>query len=240
MRGAEFTADAAARDLIEGFGHFDGEELLRAAVDAFGRDGLALVSSFGTESAVVLHMASRIDRALPVVFLDTGKLFGETRRHRESLTALLGLTDVRVFTPDPEEERLEDPDGLLWQTRPDACCALRKVRPLARALAPFRAWVTGRKRYHATTRQSLASIEVVDGKVKLNPLAGWSRDRVESYIDANGLPRHPLEEDGFLSVGCMPCTDRVLAGEGPRDGRWRGMEKTECGIHLPFATAQAV
>lgn len=230
------SAQAAPRDLADRIGHLDGQDLLRAAADLFGRD-LALVSSFGTESAIVLHMASLIDAGLPVVFLDTGKLFGETQRHRRDLTALLGLTDVRIVAPDAEEERREDPDGLLWRSRPESCCALRKVRPLAKALAPFRAWVTGRKRYHGGERQSLASVEIIDGKVKLNPLAGWSRDRVESYLDAHDLPRHPLEEDGFLSVGCMPCTDRVLAGEGLRDGRWRGLGKTECGIHLPLANA---
>ena len=228
-----FDADSVARRLADEIGGLAGEDLLRATVAEFGTKGVALVSSFGTESAVLLHMAARVDPAIPVIFIDTGKLFGETRRHRDDLVGRLGLGDVRVIGPDAAEERAEDADGLLWRTDADACCALRKVRPLARALAPFRAWITGRKRFQGGLRGELPTVEVADGRVKLNPLAGWSRDAIGAYLDAHDLPRHPLEADGFQSVGCMPCTDRVAPGEDARDGRWRGLTKTECGIHLP-------
>jgi phosphoadenosine phosphosulfate reductase len=207
-------------------------DFLAAALRAFpGR--IALVSSFGAEAAVLLHMAAAIDPALPVIFLDTGKLFGETRRYRDTLIRRLGLHDVRTVEPDAKRLAAEDPQGMLWHSAPDRCCALRKVEPLTRALAPFDAWINGRKRSHGALRAHLPLVERAEGRIKLNPLADWSAEDVAAYFATHDLPHHPLEEDGFTSIGCMPCTDRAKPGEAPRAGRWRGQNKTECGIHLP-------
>ncbi len=193
---------------------------------------IALVSSFGAESAVLLHMVAGIDPALPVIFLDTGKLFGETQRYRTALTAQLGLTGVRVVRPCPRAVAATDPDGALWFHAPERCCALRKVVPLAEAVAGVDAWITGRKRSHGDVRADLPLVEATgDGRVKINPLIHWTRSDVVAYRDRHGLPAHPLEADGYLSIGCLPCTDRVAGGEAVRAGRWRGLAKTECGIH---------
>jgi len=206
-------------------------EFLRTALRAFaGR--IALVSSFGAEAAVLLHMAAAVDSSLPVIFLDTGKLFGETRRYRDTLIRRLGLHDVRSIEPDAKRLAAEDPQGMLWHSAPDRCCALRKVEPLARALAPFDAWINGRKRSHGASRAHLPLVEQAEGRIKLNPLANWSAEDVAAYFAAHDLPHHPLEAEGYRSIGCLPCTEPAAPGEGPRAGRWRGHDKTECGIHL--------
>jgi phosphoadenosine phosphosulfate reductase len=194
---------------------------------------VALVSSFGAESAVLLHMISRIRPDLPILFLDTGKLFGETKRYRDQLVTLLGLTDVRSITPDPLRLAERDAKGVLWSQNPNACCEIRKTEPLARAVMPFDAWFTGRKAFQATSRAKLPVLELSDGKFKVNPIVGWTKTDIDAYFERYALPRHPLEADGYLSIGCMPCTSRVEAGEDARAGRWRGSDKVECGIHLP-------
>jgi phosphoadenosine phosphosulfate reductase len=142
---------------------------------------------------------------------------------------------VRTIKPDPERIEALDPDGVLWYGNPDMCCRIRKVEPLGRALAGFGAWITGRKGFHGGARTNLQRIEVNqdDGRIKINPLADWRKADLDAYFERHALPRHPLEADGFLSIGCMPCTDRVAPGEHARAGRWRGKEKTECGIHVP-------
>ena len=198
---------------------------------------IALVSSFGIEAAVLLHLVSTIDAGTPVIFLDTGKLFGETLRYRDALVRRLGLADVRSVQPDPLTLAAEDPDGTLWQADPDRCCFLRKVRPLERALAPFEAWINGRKRHHGGARATLPVIEATDGRIKINPLASWGPAEIDAYFAAHDLPRHPLEADGYRSVGCLPCSDRVAPGEEARAGRWRGRGKTECGIHISASAA---
>jgi phosphoadenosine phosphosulfate reductase len=200
---------------------------------------VALVSSFGTESAALLHLIAQIDQATPVVFLDTGKLFGETKRYRDELIKLLGLTGVQSVAPDPIALAARDPKGILWSQNPDACCALRKVEPLERALAPFDAWFTGRKAFQAATRATLPLFETENGRIKVNPIVRWTKTDLDTYFAAHNLPRHPLEADGYLSIGCMPCTSRVEAGEDVRAGRWRGSAKVECGIHLPAGQAVA-
>jgi len=206
-------------------------DFLAAAIRSFtGR--IALVSSFGAEAAILLHMAAELDPALPVIFLDTGKLFGETLRYRDTLVRTLGLRDVRTIVPEADRLATEDPHGTLWRSDPDRCCALRKVEPLARALGGFDAWINGRKRGHGALRATLPLVERDGGKVKLNPLAGWSAQDTAAYFAAHDLPAHPLEADGYRSIGCLPCTDRAAPGEDPRAGRWRGQDKTECGIHL--------
>ena len=232
MSAIETTTLNRARQLALAYDGHDAEPLLRAFIANEFPGRIALVSSFGAEAALLLHMAAEIDRNLPVIFLDTGKLFGETLRYRDSLVRRLGLTDLRIVKPEPEALAAGDPDSLLSHTNPDACCALRKVAPLKKALAGFDAWISGRKRYQGALRQFMPVIEASGDKIKLNPLARWPRERVESEFAARGLPRHPLEEDGFLSIGCMPCTERVAPGGDARSGRWAGREKTECGIHL--------
>jgi len=228
---------ARARDLNARYGHLTGVALLRPLIETEFKGDLALVSSFGTESAILLHQVAQIDRDLPVLFVNTRKLFGETLRYKRKLVETLGLTGVRELSPTAEAEAAHDQDGLLWRTNNSACCDFRKVRVLDAGLAPFTAWITGRKRYQATTRIELPLFEAAEGKIKINPLAGYTRADVEAYLDRHDLPRHPLEEDGYLSIGCMPCTDRVAPGEDIRAGRWRGQEKTECGIHLPLSPA---
>ena len=198
---------------------------------------IALVSSFGIEAAVLLHMVASIDRATPVLFLDTGKLFGETLRYRDRLIAQLELRDVRAITPDAARLGAEDPDGVLWRSDPDRCCAIRKVEPLARALEGFDAWINGRKRYHGGLRSDISVIEAAGGRIKINPLAAWGPEQIAAYFEAHDLPQHPLAADGFRSIGCMPCSDRVQIGEDARAGRWRGRAKSECGIHLPLPAA---
>jgi phosphoadenosine phosphosulfate reductase len=196
---------------------------------------IALVSSFGTESAVLLHSVSRIDRAAPVIFLETGKLFPETLRYRDMLVDRLGLSDVRSVRPDAGTLALADPAGTLWQSDPDVCCWHRKVEPLADALAGFPAWITGRKRFQGGMRGALPLIEREGDRVKVNALASWSADQLEQYMAEHGLPRHPLEAQGYRSLGCTPCTRPTAPGADPRAGRWAGRDKTECGIHLPPA-----
>ena len=193
----------------------------------------ALVSSFGAESAVLLHLASTIDKVLPVIFLDTDRHFAQTLQYRDELVARLGLTNVRVQTPIAREAALEDAAGDLWKRSADACCALRKVRPLARALEGFDAWGTGRKRFQGGLRSGLALVEHDGTHFKVNPLAGWSAEDVAAYAAAHDLPAHPLVAQGFPSIGCWPCTKPANG----RAGRWSGAEKTECGIHRSPAAA---
>jgi phosphoadenosine phosphosulfate reductase len=198
---------------------------------------IALVSSFGAESAVLLQMVAEIDRTLPVLFVDTGKLFGETLRYRDELVALLGLTDVRTVGPSASKVAERDPEGMLWQREADACCFFRKVEPLAQALKGFDAWITGRKRFQGGARATLPAIEGADGFVKINPLIGMNFAEIEAAFEAHHLPRHPLEAEGFLSVGCYTCSARVAPGADRRSGRWQGTDKTECGIHESMLSA---
>lgn len=194
---------------------------------------IAAVSSFGAESAVLLHMIAAVDSDVPVIFTNTQKIFGATLAYRDELAERLGFTDLRVFRPDPRLLRLKDGKGLRWSYDPDGCCELRKVEPLRRALRPFDAWISGRKGFQSAGRAALPRFEVDKGKLKLNPLADWPKARLDAYFAEHELPRHPLEADGYTSIGCAPCTSKVLPGEDPRAGRWRGWEKVECGIHLP-------
>lgn len=198
----------------------------------------ALVSSFGAEAVVLLHMVSVIDRTTPVLFLDTEMLFPETLEYQRELAARLRLT-VESIKPDRNVTFLNDPNGMMHTTDPNACCTIRKSQPLKQALEPFDAWITGRKRYQGGKRSDLALFETDDaGRIKINPLAQWSPENLQEYIDNNRLPRHPLVGKGFPSIGCAPCTTRVAEGEDARAGRWRGHDKTECGIH--FANGKAV
>ncbi|MCJ8140146.1 phosphoadenylyl-sulfate reductase [Falsirhodobacter halotolerans] len=193
----------------------------------------ALVSSFGAESVVLLHMVSVLDPDLPVLFIDTQMLFMETLTYQKDVADKLGLTNIQTIRADPAAVEFDDPDGTLHQFNTDACCALRKTIPLERALAPYDAWITGRKRFQSGTRAELPFFEPeTDTRLKINPLAMWGREDVEDYIINNRLPRHPLVAKGYPSIGCAPCTSPVKPGEDPRAGRWRGSQKTECGIHF--------
>lgn len=218
-------------DLARRYGHLDGAALLRPLIEREFPGRIALVSSFGAEAAVLLQLVASIDPAVPVLFIDTGKLFGETLRYRDELAARLGLRDVRTIGPDKLRLETADPDGMLWRRDPDACCALRKVEPLAASLSGFDAWISGPKRYQGGIRATMPVIENGGGLLKVNPLANWSRADIDAAFAAHGLPRHPLEADGFLSIGCMSCTARVAPGADRRSGRWSGLAKTECGIH---------
>ena len=194
---------------------------------------IALVSSFGAESVVLLHLISIMDRTTPVLFVDTEMLFAETLAYQLELTERLMLKNLRVIKADRAEVFARDNEGLLHQYDPDACCALRKTEPLQNALAGYDAWITGRKRYQASTRADVDFFENEgDIRIKVNPLAHWSSADLQEYIAENRLPRHPLVAKGYPSIGCAPCTTRVNDGEDPRAGRWRNLEKTECGIHF--------
>lgn len=193
---------------------------------------IAAVSSFGAESAVLLHMVAQIDKDVPVIFVNTQKIFGETLQYRDELSERLGLTDLRVFRPDPRILAAKDGTGLRWSYDPDGCCDLRKVEPLRRALAPFDAWISGRKGFQAGTRLAMPRFEEDEGRLKLNPLADWDKAKLNAYFEEHKLLRHPLEAEGYPSIGCAPCTSKVQPGEDPRAGRWRGWEKVECGIHV--------
>jgi phosphoadenosine phosphosulfate reductase len=197
---------------------------------------IALVSSFGTESAILLHMVAQIDPNLPVIFLDTGKLFPETLAYRDELIARLGLTDVRFIRPSGAQLAAYDPDGRLWQKDTDLCCAIRKSNPLDDALTGFEAWITGRKRSQSGTRAQLQPVETgADGRITVNPLAFWSDEELDAYFETHDLPRHPLQAQGYTSIGCAVCTAKPLPGQDKRSGRWAEQEKTECGIHMPRA-----
>jgi len=230
-----FTAHDALR-LNRMFRGSSTQEMLEAVI----RDGLAgelaVVSSFGAESAVLLHLIASVDARLPVLFLDTQKHFAETLAYRDLLVARLGLNLV-VLTPDPQELERRDATGLRWSYDPDGCCEIRKVRPLERALSAYDASFTGRKAFQAATRAHLPRFEIdtsdAQGRLKINPLIDWSAADIAAYFAAHDLPRHPLVAQGYPSIGCSPCTSQVAPGEDPRSGRWKGWDKTECGIHRP-------
>ncbi|MET3827357.1 phosphoadenosine phosphosulfate reductase [Sphingomonas sp. PvP055] len=224
-------ADAAAMEArFAGVGTGD---LLGELLTGELRGRVAAVSSFGAESAVLLHLIAQVDRDIPVIFLNTQKIFGETLAYRDQLSEKLGLTDLRVFRPDPRLLAAKDATGLRWNYDPDGCCDLRKVEPLRRALAPFDSWISGRKGFQAGTRIAMPRFEEDEGRLKINPLADWDKTKLEAYFSEYELPRHPLEAQGYPSIGCAPCTSKVQPGEDPRAGRWRGWDKVECGIHVP-------
>ncbi len=236
--GARFSA-ADADALNARFAGIATQEMLTAVLREGLAGRIAAVSSFGAESAVLLHLLASIDPAVPVLFLETGKHFPETLAYRDEITARLGLTNLINLTPDPLALAARDGTGLRWSFDPDGCCEIRKVQPLAKALAGFDASFTGRKGFQSATRAGLAGFELdatdTVGRLKVNPLADWSSDQIASYFAATGLPAHPLVAQGYPSIGCSPCTSMVAAGEDARSGRWKGWDKTECGIHVDGA-----
>lgn len=194
---------------------------------------IAMVSSFGAESVVLLHLLATIDRSTPVLFIDTLMLFPETLDYQTRVTEHLGLSDVRRIQVSSVDLAMGDRDDTLHQRDTDACCALRKTVPLEDALGGFDSWITGRKRFQSGTRAALEFFEA-DGpnRIKVNPLAHWDPSDVQDYMINNRLPRHPLVAKGYPSIGCAPCTSPVKPGEDPRAGRWRNEVKEECGIHF--------
>lgn len=234
--GPRFSDDDAIR-LNRMFRGQDTREMLGNLI-ADGLVGdLATVSSFGAESAVLLHLISEVAPDLPVLFLDTGKHFPETLAYRDKVISALGLTNLRNLTPDAETLAQKDESGLRWSYDPDGCCEIRKVIPLANALSDYDATLTGRKAFQSATRANLPRFEVdtsdSQGRLKINPLIDWAADDVQAYFKEHNLPRHPLVTEGYPSIGCGPCTNKVAPDEDPRSGRWKGWDKTECGIHKP-------
>jgi phosphoadenosine phosphosulfate reductase len=227
-----FTESDALR-LNNMFRGTETREMLRILFKDHMLGDVALVSSFGAESAVLLHLVASVDPNIPVIFLDTGKHFPETLAYRDELAAKIGLRNLRIIHPDAEVLAKRDATDLRWSYDPDGCCEIRKVVPLEKAMAGFDASITGRKGFQSRTRTALPRFEIDGDRLKVNPLASWTKDDIEAYFAEHDLPRHPLEAQGYLSIGCSPCTSMVKPGEDPRAGRWRGWEKTECGIHTP-------
>lgn len=223
-------AAQAAEEINARFAPKDACGVIAHALTARGQ--IALVSSFGAESVVLLHMAASVSRDVPVLFLETGMLFAETLSYQRRVADRLGLTNVQIIRPDPVALLTRDTDGILHLADTDACCALRKVEPLARALAPYDGWISGRKRVHGGQRVTLELAEAEGERLKLNPLAHWSAHEIAAYMDTHDLPRHPLVARGFTSIGCEPCTRRTEPGEDARAGRWPGQDRNECGIHF--------
>lgn len=229
----DMPLEGLAARLNDRYRHHAAIEVLRRAVTDPELGRVALVSSFGAESVVLLHMVARVAPGLPVLFIDTEMLFPETLAYQREVVARLGLTDLRVITATEAEIAARDPDGTLHQRDQDGCCDVRKTVPLERALSGFDAWITGRKRFQGGQRTELEFFEPEPpSRLRINPLAHWRSQDVQDYMIENRLPRHPLVAKGYPSIGCAPCTSPVKPGEDPRAGRWRGSAKTECGIHF--------
>jgi phosphoadenosine phosphosulfate reductase len=238
--GPRFTESDAIR-LNNLFRGTDTPEMLRNVLQDKLIGDVAVVSSFGAESAVLLHLVAQVDPGIPVVFLETHKHFPETVAYRDELVAHIGLTNLLIVEPDAALLEAKDGNGLRWSWDPDGCCDIRKVQPLARALLAFDASISGRKGFQSATRSGLPRFEIdrtdAEGRLKFNPLAAWTSEDLEAYMTAHDLPRHPLVAQGYPSIGCAPCTSKVAAGEDPRSGRWKGWDKVECGIHVPGSPA---
>lgn len=203
----------------------------------FNRE-IALISSFGTEAAILLHMVSLLDKYFPIYFINTGKIFTLTLRYKVDLINQFDLRNVTEVHPEKGDLEDLDPDGQLWATDTENCCKIRKVKPNQKILSDYNCWITGRKRFHGGSRNSLRKFEYLDGKVKVNPLIYWERRQINSYFEKNGIPRHPLLEKGFLSVGCHHCSEPSFDQKNPRSGRWKGKGRSECGIHLPSPSSK--
>lgn len=229
--GEEDALAARARRLSAQYGGEDAADIIRRAVLQEFPGRIALVSSFGAESAPLLHLVAEAAPETPVLFLDTGKHFAQTLSYRKKLARELGLKNIVDIHPDTEHVKSADPRGDLWRADTDACCDIRKVIPLEKALQGYDAWITGRKQFHGGERVALPVFEASGRFIKVNPIVRWRPDDIAAYAAAHALPAHPLVEQGYPSIGCWPCTHPAAPGEDPRAGRWRGAAKTECGIH---------
>lgn len=210
----------------------DPRDVLKWAILDEFKGEIALSSSFGIGSTVLLHMVSEIDPALKVIFINTGCHFRETLEYKNSLAELLGLTNIVEFSPSDEDLARFDPDGKLYEKHPDFCCAVRKVEPMKRSLKGLRAWISGIMRSQSDVRKDAQMVEEYDGGLfKVNPLVNWTSKDSYYYMEEYNLPRHPLFYKGYSSVGCEPCTFLPTDESDERSGRWAGKEKTECGLH---------
>ena len=230
----EESLSLQAKDMLARTAEFSAVDFLTTILRDEFKDEICVVSSFGAESAVLLHMVAQIEPTIPVIFLNTGKLFGETLRYRDRLQTLIGLTDVRSIGPHPTDLAETDSNEDLWQENNDMCCHIRKFLPQERALKGFKAVLTGRKRFQTTQRGTMQRIEIENetaARLRINPLADFTLDDLQGYLETHNLPKHPLVKDGYLSIGCMPCTDKVKEGDDYRSGRWSEQDKEECGMH---------
>ena len=220
-------AERAGRDL-EGA---SAQDVLRWAVDTFG-DRFVIASSMG--DGLLAHLVSTVASGVDVLFLDTGYHFAETIGTRDAVAQVYDV-NVRTVLPLLSVAQQDTAHGpRLYERDPNACCALRKVEPLARGLAPYTAWASGIRRDETANRRTIGVVEW-DAKrsmVKVNPIAAWTQADVDAYVAEHGVLVNPLAYDGYPSIGCAPCTRRVAAGEDPRAGRWAGTTKTECGLHV--------
>jgi phosphoadenosine phosphosulfate reductase len=209
------------------------EEIVRWAVKTFPTD-MAMATSFGAESTVLLHLVTQIAPNIPVLFTNTGFHFKETLEHRDKLVARLKL-NLRELKPEIPNEEFLAKNGKLYERDPDSCCAVNKIAPFEKALKDYKAWITGIRRNQADTRQQRQFVEQDRGTlIKVSPLLTWTSKMFWDYAKKHDLPYHPLWEKGYLSIGCSPesCTRPVQLGEDPRAGRWAGKNKIECGIHM--------
>ena len=219
--------------ILEAYAGLEGRALIKAFARDFG-ERIALLSSFGAESSVLLHMLSEVDRTIPVIFLDTLKLFPETIIYRDRLVRELGLRDVRVVQPNVADLESDDPAGTLHKSNSDWCCNIRKTLPMEKAFKGFDVMISGRKRFHGASRSDLSHIGFDDKRIKIEPLAAFTSLDLRNYMVMHQLPSHPLKLAGYHSIGCVPesCTSKGGSEDNPREGRWMGKEKTECGIHF--------
>jgi phosphoadenosine phosphosulfate reductase len=214
------------------------EEIVRWALDESGLDRIAIASAFQVEGTCLIHMATRIRSDVPILFLQTGFHFAETLAFKERLTELLGLNVVDLTGDHTVQSQTETFGPRLYERDPKRCCELNKVIPFDRALRGYDAWMTSMRRDSAWTRKNTPIVSQTrfedDGKrlVKINPVANWTRQEAWAYMKDNALPRNPLYDLGYSSIGCAPCTRLIFPGEDERAGRWSGLLKTECGIHV--------
>lgn len=209
------------------------EEILKWAVERFS-PRLAMTSNFGAEGVVVIDHLARVAPETPIIYLETGFQFAQTDELKERLRERYGLNIITHRAELSVEEQNRIHGERLYERDPDLCCRIRKVEPLAAALKGCDAWIAALRRDQSPTRANIGVVEwnARHGLVKINPLATWTRRQVWDYIVANELPYNPLYDDGYASIGCAPCTRRVMAGQHERSGRWDGEKKLECGIHL--------
>jgi phosphoadenosine phosphosulfate reductase len=219
-------AEQAGRDLEEA----SAAGILSWAAETFG--GRMCVAS-SMEDAVVAHLTSRALPGVDVLFLDTGYHFPETIGTRDAVDAVLDVTVITLTPRQTVAQQDAEYGPRLYEVNPDLCCRLRKVQPLAEGLTGYDAWVTGLRRDESPTRADTPVVawDETRQKVKISPIARWTQADVDAYIEEHGMLTNPLLMDGYGSVGCAPCTRRLLEGEDARAGRWGGRAKTECGLH---------
>ena len=207
------------------------QNILENSINNIFKKKMVYVCSFGTESAIILHMVSEIDKSLPIILLNTNYLFKETIEYKDYLINKFKFSNFKEIYPSIKDLKINDSEGKLWKEDPDLCCNIRKVLPLQKELKKYDAWVSGRKSYHAGERTNLKFFEYINEKIVVNPLANVNRNFVDSYFKKHDIERHPLFESGYLSLGCTHCTVKTSMIDSPRSGRWADKIKTECGIH---------